>query len=68
MSTAKQTLIAEDAIDITKFKKWVFDNVSPEDPLYKLMQSKDNQIPKDEAAYLTTTIIKLIEVARVKKK
>ena len=34
MSTEKQTLIAEDAIDFTKFKKWVFDNVSPEEPLY----------------------------------
>ena len=68
MSATKQTLIAQNTVDITKFKKWVFDNVSPEDPLYKLIQSKDNQIPKDEAAYLTTTIIKLIEVAQVRKK
>jgi hypothetical protein len=57
---------SDTAVDISRFKEWVLDYVSPEDPLYKLMKTKDNQIPKDETAYLTTTIVKLIEVAQVK--
>ena len=54
-------------VNITKFKEWVLDNVSPGDPLYKLMQAKDNAIPATEAAYLTSTIFKLIEVAAIKR-
>jgi hypothetical protein len=54
-------------VDITRFKEWVLDNVSPEDPLYKLMQAKDNAITATEAAYLTSTIFKLIEVATIKR-
>jgi hypothetical protein len=58
---------SQNMVDITRFKEWVLDNVSPEDPLYKLMQAKDNAITATEAAYLTSTIFKLIEVATIKK-
>ena len=57
----------EALVDITKFKQWVLDNVSQGDPLYKLMQAKDNAITVTEAAYLTSTIFKLIEVAAIRK-
>ncbi|MDG6998283.1 MAG: hypothetical protein JRN15_04120 [Nitrososphaerota archaeon] len=58
---------AQNMVDITGFKEWVLGNVSPDDPLYKLMETKENAITTTEASYLTSTIFKLIEVAKIKK-
>ena len=55
------------AINIRKFKAWVAANLSPESPLYQVVQREKDELPLDEAVAKTDMICALIDTSVTSK-
>jgi hypothetical protein len=55
----------EKLVNIKKFREAVFSKITKEDSLYQLMQSKPDEIPAEEAVYLTSTVMGLINHSKL---
>ena len=55
----------ERMVNVKNFKEMVFSKMSKDDSLHKMMQSKPDEIPVEEAVYLTSTVMGLIDRSKV---
>lgn len=66
-SEGKRAPTATKIISIRKFKEWVAANLSPESPLYQVVQREKDELPLDEAVAKTDMICALIDTSVTSK-